>query len=666
MKNQSDCKEIKTRILKRLVITFLACGTGIAALTFVVGHERLKNLGLAAYTTERRPRMELALLDGAEAQPGKDGIVVILNNKVSIAPLSLAAFEKSKLLLPLQDREAFDRRLFWQFQSNPLAYLVAADLERGQLQQFVTGGVFDTDRYFLELFVPEFIRLCSVANVSPSEAIMSLEHGLLTLRAPFVREPDKGLAVFNEQEITFTLKQAAIQKVLRSSNATNSHAQWLVLKLIEQERVKSGYVNASAVELIARAPAITFGSEEGTIAHAHAISLLGHRGGYSNAVIEASKSFLTAEAEKDSVRRSISASTVKMAAQDGDSIRAFLRGMTQSEWESIGLGSSFSPETAGDIHGATFLGVATSQLQKRGQTLEKAVPQASAEVKRLLLSESLSNSQIARAFLKDRLWSKEFYALLAKKYPELAPQVSALTQDATHYRALASKADELELVLYNQLITEGEDIGSMAFLRQTVGFYAHLARLVDDQFSPRDSSSPEYRKFRRVVASFMREAPDLTHVGGANSPIRLFGAELTASPDLTASEASFAPVLKAIGNLYTELQLNESLESKWDYKTLYAVLAYGSFSQAEIGQDQLPELIRGAAAKAQTAQTQALAVIGGDGLRNAGVQYGIQHFEGRLVPYGSLPNLVEVSESMHKAQKASSSEQLRWADLGFH
>ncbi|MGB3138341.1 MAG: DUF748 domain-containing protein, partial [Nodosilinea sp.] len=143
----------------------------------------LQALGLPA-------RDWISPIEGATYQFGADGAWFTLSDGTVVPPLSEAAYQQAQGMLGSNLPAAFDRKFFWFLQTNPYVTAIAADLARGRLLDYRQGNRFDTDRFFLEYFVPVYVESSRAAGLDPGEALWMLDHSLRTLHDPLLRHPN--------------------------------------------------------------------------------------------------------------------------------------------------------------------------------------------------------------------------------------------------------------------------------------------------------------------------------------------------------------------------------------------------------------------------------------------------------------------------------------------
>jgi hypothetical protein len=631
--------------------SFLILLVPVLALSGFLSKDILLHKVLVALSGGREARHQIKLIARSETIKTPQGVVVKLNNGVEIPPITVPGFSKAMQKVRTQGVTNDHRRLLILLQTNSLAIPIAADLEHGLLKQFVVTKTFDTDRFFANYFLPRYLELCGKANVEPEEALLMLEHALLTLRAPAIRDPQQGLQAFNREEIEFTNRQAVIERALRGDFGYQKLLAHQLLVLAEAQRVSSGYENASVVELLTRAPSITFGMEEATIAHARMIATFHGTGEFSASTEAMTHAYLGKEREKDTLRSKMTQKIDQIADSHSEEIIVALSQLTSDEWKIMGISRQLGDVGAEEVNGSTLFGVTVSRYQKRGLSLEDAVHAGADELTRMV--KEPSPPMVASAIVRDRVFSSDGLALLSAKVPDAAIELGELDALADTYRGKARESGVLEIQLYNQLLLERQDIGVEPLLKQTVGFYAHFAALVDESFAPANPASKQYQEFRRMIVGFMREAPDMLTTGGAVAPMRLFGSELVASPDISASSAKDAPVVSALSRAYKTLR-REGLLQPWDADAFYGAITYAALRQSGLRDRDIPTALQKFRQMASLVEADLLIAVGPDGMRNAGTLFGVQSQEGRIIGLNVVPNLDEISKVQKQYQVSSS------------
>ena len=129
-------------------------------------------------------------MKGATYRFRPDGAWFTLTDGTVVPPLSRGAYERGAAQLGSSLSPGMDRKFFWLLQSSPYVTAIAADLGRGRLRQYLNGNRFDTDRFFLDYFIPVYRESSYAAGLDPGEALWMLDHALRTLQDPLLRTPD--------------------------------------------------------------------------------------------------------------------------------------------------------------------------------------------------------------------------------------------------------------------------------------------------------------------------------------------------------------------------------------------------------------------------------------------------------------------------------------------
>ncbi|MGB5975440.1 MAG: hypothetical protein WBG38_19090, partial [Nodosilinea sp.] len=213
--------------------------------------------------------------------------------------------------------------------------------------------------------------------------------------------------------------------------------------------------------------------------------------------------------------------------------------------------------------------------------------------------------------------------------PLLAPQLRAIAAEMKTYRQLAQQGAALHESFYKTLVTTHQDIGVSTTLKQAVGFQAHLGRLIDQAFAPAEPGSPRYRAFRRSLAIYLREAPDISVYGGSEAALRAYGQETLNVQELVAVDVADAPRLRAMVRLY-QTALASGLIAEWDVAGFQRILLTGALLAAGVERPDLPSELREVGFPSAQFRRDLLFVVGVEGIQIEATRLGIQSHDYRV------------------------------------
>ena len=231
--------------------------------------------------------------------------------------------------------------------------------------------------------------------------------------------------------------------------------------------------------------------------------------------------------------------------------------------------------------------------------------------------------------MKDHAFSPQFWQILIQKEPILSSQLGAIASDIRAYRQLAQQGADLHAAFYTTLVTTNQDIGVSAALKQAVGFQAHLGRLLDQAFTPADPSDQRYRTFRRSLAIYLREAPDISVYGGTEASLRLYGQETLNVQELVAVDVADAPRIRAMARLYHEA-LAHGLITEWDVAGFQRILITGALLAAGVERSALPVALQGVGFPSPEFRRDLLFVVGSEGIQIEATRLGAQAHDHRV------------------------------------
>ncbi|PZV04364.1 MAG: hypothetical protein DCF32_12500 [Leptolyngbya sp.] len=593
-------------------------------------------LGLQAQTLP--PRDWIGPIEGAAYGFQGTGAWFTLSDGTVVPPLSEAAYQQASGQLDSQLRPALDRKFFWFLQTNPYVTAIAADLAKGKLLEYRQGGRFDTDRFFLEYFVPVYVESSRAAGLDPGEALWMLDHSLRTLHDPLLRRPDARpitagagtVGSFWAGEQQLSMQQLLTRPLLAGPGQTGQLARLAVLKQIDASTALESRRLSSTPELMSKIPNVTFGAEEGAIALALGMMRFEGEGLYPESLRSLAASIEQNELDKHALRATITGRMQRLATENRAALSFALLQFSDRDWAAVGMGKQLFPGGAARLTGDNTLSVMVSRQEKAGYSLAAAYQNS-----RLLLLELLAGAdqaggdRIVFALLKDHAFSPRFWQILAKNEPLLGAELGAIAADMSAYRQLAQQGATLHEAFYTTLVTTDQDIGVSATIKQAVGFQAHLARLLDQAFAPADPADPRYLAFRRSLAIYLREAPDISVYGGTEASLRAYGQETLNVQELVAVDVADAPRIRAMVRLYHEA-LASGLITEWDAVGFQRILLTGALLAAGVERPDLPPALQSVGFPSAQFRRDLLFVVGVEGIQVEATRLGIQAHDHRV------------------------------------
>ncbi|MBD2233173.1 DUF748 domain-containing protein [Phormidium tenue] len=584
------------------------------------------------------PRDWIGPIEGATYGFRGNGAWFTLSDSTVVPPLSESAYQRASGGLDSRLRPALDRKFFWFLQTNPYVTAIAADLAKGRLLEYREGGRFDTDRFFLEYFVPVYAETSRAAGLDPGEALWMLDHSLRTLHDPLLRHPDARpitsgagtVGSFWTGEQQLSMQQLLTRPLLAGPGQTGQLARLAVLKQLDASTALESRRLSSTPELMSKIPNVTFGAEEGAIALALGMMRFEGEGLYPESLRSLAASIEQNEFDKHALRTTITGRMQDLATEHRAALSFALLRFSDRDWAQVGMGKHLFPGGAAHLTGGNTLSVMISRQEKAGYGLESAYQNS-----RLLLLELLAGAdqaggdRIVFALLKDHAFSPRFWQLLAKNEPLLATHFGAIAADAITYQHLAQQGATLHESFYSTLVTTDQDIGVSATLKQAVGFQAHLARLLDQAFAPTDPADPRYLAFRRSLAMYLREAPDISVYGGTEAALRAYGQETLNVQELIAVDVADAPRIRAMVRLYHEA-LASGLITEWDGAGFQRILLTGALLAAGVERPDLPPALQNVGFPSAQFRRDLLFVVGVEGIQVEATRLGIQAHDHRV------------------------------------
>lgn len=619
------------------------------------------SIALGASTLGLPLRHPIPLVEGATYSFRADGAWFTLADGTVVPPLSATAYAQAQARYASAVQPGLDRKFFWFLQTSPYLTAIAADLEQGRLRGYVQGQRFNTDAFFLERFMPAYAASSAAAGLDPAEALWMLNHSLRTLQDPLLKGPDAApitsgsgaVGSFWQGEQALSMQQLVVRRYLGQRGQPGDWVRFGLLAKIDASLTTVHRQLTSSTEAMTKVSKVTFGAEEGAIAHALAILRFPAGQVYGAPLREMAQAIAANEAQKQALRQQITADLIQISRDHSPDLAPTLARWLAAE------GDALSPATAAHLNGSNTLSVMVDRYEKAGYPLDlahrhsrqllqrwlQAGPDAGLAVGPEVGGEVDLDLGIAMdperyqnlvfALLKDYSFRSRLWHHLGRHHPALRPQFRAVAANLATYRHLAEEGAVLHEQLYRAMVTEGHDIGVDAAIHHAVGFQAHLSALLDQALQPPDPADPRYRAFRRSLAMYLREAPDIATYGGRQAPLRLYGQEMLNLPELIALEGGAAPRLEALAQLYREAR-QANLVAEWDRVGFQRILLLGALLAAGAERENLPPDLAAVGWPSDPFRERLLTVVGGNGIRAEATRLGVQSHDYR-VPFQPIP-----------------------------
>jgi hypothetical protein len=596
------------------------------------------SLGMGMMNLPMRDR--IPLIEGATYEFRGDGAWFTLTDGTVVPPLSKAAYQQGSARLGSTLSPNLDLKFFWFLQTNPYITAIAADLGRGKLREFLNGNTFDTDRFFLDYFIPVYRETSYAAGLDPGEALWMLDHSLRTLQDPLLRKPDATPIVtgsgpvgsFWEDEQSLSMQQLILRPQVAQTGGMGALARFALITHLDHSMVtQASRQLASVPEVMSKIPNVTYGAEEGAIAHALGMAQLQGVGIYSEHLRALGDRIVQNEFEKQRLRSAITEQMDRLSIDYQQALGNVLANFSAAEWASLGLSAHLNPETAAQINGTNTLSILVSRNEKAGYPLNQAYQNS----RRLLLEllqdrDPLPQQQrLLYAILKDQSFNPQFWDRLSQKLPQLSEMFITLSAAGNQYRKLAIEGSALHEQFYAAMVQEGQDISVNAAIKHAVGFQAHLARLLDQALIPTDPSDPRYLAFRRSLAIYLRESPDISVYGGTEAALRLYGYETLNVQEMLAVDVSSAPRIRALSRLYSAAR-KSGLIDEWDIPGFQRILLTGALMAAGVERQQLPSDLAAVVFPGEGFRRDLLFAVGVEGIKLEATRLGVQAHDHRV------------------------------------
>jgi hypothetical protein len=584
-------------------------------------------------------RDRIPLIEGATYAFRPDGAWFTLTDGTIVPPLSRGAYQQGAAQLGSGFSPGMDRKFFWLLQSSPYVTAIAADLGRGKLGQFLNGNQFDTDRFFLDYFIPVYRESSYAAGLDPGEALWMLDHALRTLQDPLLRTPDATpittgsgtVGSFWRDEQLLSMQQLILRPQLAQPGQIGTLTRFALLKHLETSTSAANRRLASTPEVMSKLPNVTFGAEEGAIAHALGMAQFQGAGIYSDNLRLLADRIVQNELEKQQLRATLTGAMDRLAAEHPQALGEALASLTPADWSRLGLPPEFGLSAANQVNGTNTLSVLVSRSEKAGYPLALAYQNSRALMVELLDDRAhLPNSdRFIYALLKDHAFTPRFWDLLAQRLPPLADKFTALATNADQYRQVATQGATLHEQFYAAMVQEGQDISVSAMIKHAVGFQAHLASLIDQAFAPADPADPRYLAFRRSLAIYLRESPDISVYGGTEAALRLYGHETLNVQEMLAVDLAAAPRIRALARLY-DAAWQGGLITQWDVPGFQRILLTGALIAAGVERQDLPADLAGVGFPSAEFRRDVLFAVGPEGIKLEATRLGVQAHDHRV------------------------------------
>jgi translocation and assembly module TamB len=584
-------------------------------------------------------RDRIPLIEDATYTFRPDGAWFTLSDGTVVPPLSRGAYQRGATRLNSAIVPTLDRKFFWLLQSSPYITAIAADLGRGQLRQYLNGNRFDTDRFFVEYFIPVYRESSYAAGLDPGEALWMLDHSLRTLQDPLLRTSDATpitsgsgtVGSFWRGEQVLSMQQLILRPQLVQPGRLGDLTRSALLKHLDLSTSLESRRLASTPEVMSKLPNVTFGAEEGAIAHALGIVQLQGPGIYSEPLRALADRIVQNEFEKQQLRSSITEQLEALTQSYGQSLGETLVSLDVADWKALGLGPELNAAAAAHLNGTNALSVLVSRNEKAGYSLNQAYGNSRALLLELLQEQSTlpHRQRLLFALLKDHTFNPTFWQVLSQRLPGLSAEFSALVAMAQQYEQLAVAGSALHEQLYAAMVQDGQDISVNAAIKHAVGFQAHLAQLIDQAFAPADPADPRYLAFRRSLAIYLRESPDISVYGGTEAALRLYGHETLNVQEMLAVDVAAAPRIRALARLYTTA-LQGGMISQWDVSGFQRILLTGALLAAGVERDQLPADLAAVGFPSAEFKRDLLFAVGPEGIKLEATRLGVQAHDHRV------------------------------------
>ena len=595
------------------------------------------SLGMGMANLPMRDR--IPLIEGATYQFRGDGAWFTLTDGTVVPPLSRSAYGRGAAQLNSALSPTLDRKFYWLLQSSPYIAAIAADLGRGRLQEFLNGNTFDTDRFFLDYFLPIYRESSRAAGLDPGEALWMLDHGLRTLQDPLLRTPEAQpitqgagtVGSFWQGEQLLSMQQLILRPRLVQPGKLGALVRFGLLRHLDQSTTLASRRLASTPEVMSKLPNVTFGAEEGAIAHALGVVQFQGPGIYSPRLRSLAERIVQNELAKQALRTTVTQPMQELSSAHTADLGQALANFSPQTWNDLGLGANLGLAEAHSLNGTNTLSVMVSRSEKAGYSLDQSYRNSRAILLELLQDQaSLPHRQrLIFAVLKDHAFRPKFWEVLSSQLPHLSSNFDTIAAEANQYRQLATQGATLHEQFYAAMVEDGQDISVSAAIKHAVGFQAHLAGLIDQAFRPADPADPRYQAFRRSLAIYLRESPDISVYGGTEAALRLYGQETLNVQEMLAVDVAAAPRVRSLARLY-DAAWQGGMIDQWDIPGFQRILLTGSLLAAGVERQQLPPDLAMVGFPSADFRRNLLFAVGPEGIKLEATRLGVQAHDHRV------------------------------------
>ncbi len=598
-------------------------------------------------------RQRVSLMEGARYEFRGSGAWFTLRDGTVVPPLSEAAYNRARARFATTLAPGLDRKFFWFLQTGPYVTAIAADLEKGKLEDFRQGQRFDTDRFFVDYFLPIYIESSRAAGLDPGESLWMLDHSLRTLHDPLLRTPQATpitsgagtVGSFWQDEQDLSMKQMVLRPFFAHTGPLGQWLRFAVVKHLERSTQLDRRRLASTPEVLSKLPNVTYGAEEGAIALALGIVQFPSQGIYSPEVRTLAERIVENERQKQTLRTALTDQIRALANQHPRPLALTLaEGIATGE---LGLGETLTSSAAAQINGGNLLSVLVSRSEKAGYPLPAAYANARDLLKEWLRGEGQTTpaDSLVFALLRDYGLNPTFWDWLGQQLPALAPQTQSAMAMAQDYHEVAAAGATLQEDLYAAMVQSNEDISVSATIKQAIGFQAQLADVLDQALAPADPYDPRYIAFRRSLAIYLREAPDISVYGGSPAALRAYAQETLNVQELLAVDLAAAPRAQALAAVYAEARTHQMID-EWDVPGFQRLMLTGSLLAAGVPRRDLPPTLRDLGFPSTEFRHHLLFAVGVEGVAVEATRLGVQAHDYR-VPFQPVPLPGYLAPSFH-------------------
>lgn len=584
------------------------------------------------------------MIEGATFSKDASGTTYTLNNGVKVPPISRTAFNTAIANLPPELRKAADGYLFEVLKQNPYVPIIAAEIQSGKLASpYVTGNRFDSDRYLSDQLMPMLAKGFTHSGSSPYAWIDGFIYSVATTtRAPIIKNLNPNAtsgaaSSFKKNELDLSKKQVLTQRLLSSPKEILGNVYLEGMKSYEssgdrgrlnpqtnryprKNGVGVGFFNA-----LGRIPQVAIGTEETPTMFAKAIHDMPDKSHFSPQMQSYSTQVVSHLGKVQSQERQLLSNLDKFSKKYTNPLSQIFFLDTLTSLDNLGFGKTLDQNTMTLVPG-TMLSVYAAHHELQGYTLADSYRRARDDVARFYQNNEaqLSDAELSYRFLKDNLWNEKTWNLLGQKYPEMSSDIKNITDRIKILNTLYGSGVDLNLKIYDQMITDNLDISTQSATHLGPATVAHAEKLVDNAFQPNPSqkTDPNYQKFRRSLVMYLREVAPSHHIQGDPKKINRDGFENTAVPDLMAPEGTTGPMLHSLKSLYTAMEKQGDIKG-WQFETMQKVILYGAMASAGVDPSSMAAELRAVRPLVRKYQDEVKQIVGARGYEDNGVLFGL-------------------------------------------